>query len=731
MKPTVASTAPNMDPVRTCRSCGVAVGKDAPFGHCPRCLLELGFVDAVALEPQRKSPAGRLQFGDYELLEQIGRGGMGVVYKARQVSLNRTVALKMVLDSHLASPVVLRRFLIEAEAAAKLEHPNIVPIYDISEVEGHHFFSMRLIDGESLERKIALGEWDVPKRGKTRFAGRDKTQEKIATLIATVARAVHYAHERGVLHRDLKPSNILMDKEGKPHLTDFGLAKIADQTVALTPATTVLGTPGYMAPEQALGAVSQAGGDIYSLGAIFYELLTGKPPFDGPTAMEILRRTKEEEAVNPRRKNGAIDDDLVTICLKCLEKDPAQRYVSAQTLADDLERWLRRESIHARRTSLVRRTSRWMQRNPVGSALIGTLCVSLVGALVLLDKLRQANEVGARGQSAALVELQMEQFWGSDQQMGKVPSEKLAFITGRRIRANGNSIRKPPYTMGFLVEADPAVRVQKFAPIIGQIEEELERRLGEAVRLDLCIYKRNEDAVNDLALGKLDFLRIGGVSYLEAKALDAGIVPIATQAPAKKAIIFARTNLGIQNIAGIKGRSFAFGETYATISFWAKYHLTTNGITASELRHYEVLDAVSVFEQRVRLGQFANPALARLNSHVEVVRAVLENRFDAGVASEGQLRDALFYKSVTPLMTFQSTSLFWLAGSHLRPEVVREMQRALIGFPDRNLLQAFGGTDTSFAAVPQEEIRALEGAINVVGKAFPDTSDRKAEGDNP
>ncbi len=713
--------------MRNCRSCGVAVGKDAPFGHCPRCLLELGFVNAQAPEPQRESPAGRLQFGDYELIEQVGRGGMGVVYKARQVSLNRIVALKMVLDSHLASPVVLRRFLIEAEAAAKLDHPNIVPIYEIADLEGQHFFSMRLIEGESLEKKIALGEYELPKRSKTSFAGRDKAQEKIGTLIATVARAVQYAHDRGVLHRDLKPSNILIDKQGQPHLTDFGLAKIADNTVALTPATTVLGTPGYIAPEQALGAVSQASGDVYSLGALFYELLTGRPPFEGPTAMEILRRTKEEEPVNPRRKNGAIEDDLVTICLKCLEKDPAQRYVSAEALAEDLERWLRRESIHARRTSVLRRTSRWVQRNPVGSVLIMTLCISLVGALVLLDKLKQANEFGARGQSAAVMGLEMDQFWGSDKPMERLPSERLSVMTGRHIRTSGNSIRKAPYTMGFLVEAEPSVRVQKFAPIIGLVEEELGRRLAEPVRLDLCIYKRNHEAVNDLVRGKLDFLRIGGVSYLQAKALDRGIVPIATQTPAKRAIIFASTNLPIKGIADIKGRSFAFGESHETISFWAKYYLTTNGITASELRRCEELDVVAAFEKGLRSGEPLPPRLTRLNSHAEVVRAVLENRFDAGVASEGLLREALFYKSVTPLMTFQSTSLFWLAGSHVRPEMVREMRRALIDFPDRNLLQAFGGADTAFTKVPREEIRAIEGAINVVGKAYPNAGSLKVE----
>jgi len=226
--------------------------------------------------------------------------------------------------------------------------------------------------------------------------------------------------------------------------------------------------------------------------------------------------------------------------------------------------------------------------------------------------------------------------------------------------------------------------------------------------------------VNDLVGGKLDFLRIGGVSYLQAKALEPGVVPIATQAPAKRAIIFASTNSGIKSLAGLKGGSFAFGESYATISFWAKYYLATNGITAADLKRYELLDAVGLFEQGVRAGSISSPSLASLNSHVEVVKGVLEDRFDGGVASEGNLREALFNKRVTPLMEFRSTSLFWLARNGLPERVVKEVQRALLNFPDHSALQAFGGTGTIFGPVPYEEIEAIQGATRVVAESFPE-----------
>lgn len=297
-------------------------------------------------------------FGDYELLGEIARGGMGVVYRARHVRLRRVVALKMILAGRLASPVEVRRFRSEAEAAARLDHPNIVPIYEVGEHDGRHYFTMKLIDAGGPP------------------AADDGT---VAGRIATVARAVHHAHQRGVLHRDLKPSNILIDVHGQPHVTDFGLAKLADAGTAVTQTGSVIGTPCYMAPEQARGdPVMTVAADVYGLGAVLYEGLTGRPPFRGSTALETVRRVQEEAVVRPRHHRPGLARDLETICLKCLEKDPAKRYPSAAAVANDLDRWRAGEPIAARLTSTIERAAKWVRRRPAVAAL---LLVSLVAAV--------------------------------------------------------------------------------------------------------------------------------------------------------------------------------------------------------------------------------------------------------------------------------------------------------------------------------------------------------------
>jgi WD40 repeat protein/predicted Ser/Thr protein kinase len=323
--------------------------------------------DAVAASCQLAGPAGNelprvRYFGDYALLEVIARGGMGVVYKARQLTLNRLVALKMILKGELATPRDVARFRAEAEAAANLDHPHIVPIYEVGEHDGQQYYAMRFIEGTSLTRR---------EKG-------DARQE--AGLTATVARAVHYAHQHGILHRDLKPSNILVDPAGVPYVTDFGLAKRVDADRSLTEPGALVGTPRYMAPEQAAGRKDlTVAADVYSLGVVLYERLTGQTPFDGPTVPEILRRVQEAEPPRPSSITPGLNRDLETICLKCLEKDAAKRYGSAEALADDLERWLRREPILARPVGEVERLWRWCRRNPV----VAGLAVSLMLALML------------------------------------------------------------------------------------------------------------------------------------------------------------------------------------------------------------------------------------------------------------------------------------------------------------------------------------------------------------
>ena len=322
--------------------------------------------DRVAAEAV---PRGARRFGDYELVRELGMGGMGVVYEARQVSLNRLVALKMIKDSEFASGDDRLRFQNEARVVAILDHPNIVPILDVGEFEGQHCFSMKLIAGSSLSRRLDAYAADP---GAT------------AALVIAVAEAVHYAHQRGILHRDLKPANILVDEEGRPHVTDFGLAKRIGDDCELTRTGSVLGTPSYMAPEQALGkgGSTTTATDVYGLGTIIYALLANRPPFVGDTPFQTIERLRDRAPDPPSQYNPGVPRDLEVICLKCLEKDPKWRYASAQALADDLRHWQAGEPIAARSVGAPTRAWMWCKRNPRLAGLVTGLVVALAGGFV-------------------------------------------------------------------------------------------------------------------------------------------------------------------------------------------------------------------------------------------------------------------------------------------------------------------------------------------------------------
>jgi serine/threonine-protein kinase len=302
----------------------------------------------------------------YRILGELGRGGMGVVYKARQRGLNRLVALKMVLAGAHASAHQLSRFHIEAEAVARLQHPNIVQIYEVSEQDGLPFFSLEFVDGGPLDRKLG---------------GKPQPPREAAQLCATLARAMHFAHEHGILHRDLKPANVLMTEDGIPKITDFGLAKrLEEDDSSQTKSGTILGTPSYMAPEQALGNIRELSprSDIYSLGAMLYEFITGKPPFQGPTPMDTVIKVTREEVIAPSRLQPSVPPDLETICVKCLQKEPANRYASCFELADDLNRFIIGEPILARPVGSIERAVRWCKRNPKWAGMWGTIAALLV-----------------------------------------------------------------------------------------------------------------------------------------------------------------------------------------------------------------------------------------------------------------------------------------------------------------------------------------------------------------
>jgi serine/threonine protein kinase/TolB-like protein/Tfp pilus assembly protein PilF len=413
---------------QVCGKCGNTIFETAPQGLCSVCLFgtglsiltesladplakDFGVDDSSAAASAKADDADSTEVAelfnasdDYELLEEIGRGGQGVVYRARQKSLNRTVALKIIGLGPGTTKTHLKRFRFEAEAAARLNHPFVVPIHEIGQRNGRCYFSMGLVEGGRLDQ-IAKREPMSPRQA--------------AEVIAKLARTVHYAHEHGIVHRDIKPGNILLDAKSEPHLTDFGVARLLETENDATRTIEVLGTPSYMAPEQAQGNPPQGAAvsspprwaaelttaiDVYGLGAVLYHLLTGQPPFAGGTSYETIRLLLETEPRQPRLLNAKVDRDLSTICLKCLEKDSKRRYASALALAEDLERWLKHEPIHARRTGILSHGKKWVRRNPSIAALVALSLTLGVGLGVMVWK----SELIGRSRTTGIAVLPFE-----------------------------------------------------------------------------------------------------------------------------------------------------------------------------------------------------------------------------------------------------------------------------------------------------------------------------------
>lgn len=371
-----------IEPLR-CPRCGRVLAADRSQGLCLPCLAGVAFGAELSASPGLPVSLGTLRyFGDYELIEEIARGGMGVVYRARQKNLGREVAIKLLLHGALASGQDVERFRAEAAAAASLKHRGIVSIHEVGECEGQHYFSMDLIAGRDLA--VITRDGPLPAR-------------QAAEVVAQVADAVQHAHDHGVLHRDLKPSNILLDAEDEPHVTDFGLARRFEDAASLTQTGSLLGTPGYMAPEQAAGQNSRidARSDVYGLGAVLYHVLTGRAPFTGESATDILRQVVEQEPITPALLNPGIPRDLETICLKCLSKEPGRRYSDAKAVAEDLGRFLRHEPILARPVGSLGRLARWARRKPVVASLAAAILLLLlagaIGSILFVQRIEQAR----------------------------------------------------------------------------------------------------------------------------------------------------------------------------------------------------------------------------------------------------------------------------------------------------------------------------------------------------
>lgn len=705
-----------MATTKTCRTCGTEISANAPFGHCPKCLLDLGFGPLpgeldVTVESE---PVAAQHFGDYELIDQIGRGGMGIVYRARQIALNRPVALKMISAGEFATPMLIQRFRREAEAAANLHHPNIVPIHEIGELKGQYFYSMQLIDGAGLDKHIGPRGFTIDSTAEDARVSTRARQEKIARILCKVAHAVDYAHQRGVLHRDLKPSNVILDRGGEPHLTDFGVAKVISHDASnLTASGAIMGTPSYMAPEQAAGDSKHitVAADIYSLGAVLYAMLTGSPPFRAETPVATLRQVVEQEPKHPSTLVEGIDSDLATIAMKSLEKEPSRRYPSAAELADDLERWLRREPIQARSINNAERFWRWCRRNPKlatlsSAVLLLLVAVATLSTLVAIHIAAKSKDIEAEAKREAVRNQYLQQMligelgrlWEANAiDSYTVESGMMRALAGKEtIRP---SLGQPLHlTFGTYFYKHPTNLLATLAPALMALEDGLTAQLGKTVSVDLRIFNRYQPAIDALASNEVHVGRIGPSSYIQLldKGASVSLLAVQDSTNAVTLAIFARkgsdvarrydanTNTALKEL--LKDQSFAFGDTNSTTGYYlVKWFLASQGIHAADLGRQE--------------NQFAQEA---------VLEAVSKGRFELGAANRNIV---VKNPELVVLATYslnEDVGRCWVGTRALDAATASEVQKWLLGLRDPDVLESLSSSEGKVTGFKSMTDRALD-----------------------
>lgn len=725
-----------MSEPKKCLRCGSEIPPEVSYQQCPKCLLMLAATcgeeeDAVSPERLDVSQATdwKRALPDYELKERLGSGGMGIVYRARQRSTNREVALKVIRFEETASPATIARFRQEAEAASRLDHPNIVAVYAIGEHEGNPYLVLQFIEGVSLARALretaSQATWEDMVRRRFPFT----------RVLALVARAVHYAHQHGLLHRDIKPSNILLDARGIPHLSDFGLAKFLDQRVSLTRTAELIGTPAYMAPEQAAGSPVTAASDVYSLGAMLYEILTGRPPFESEKPVEVLRQILEDDPKPPHRLNPLVDRALETICLKCLDKSPSQRYPSAVELASDLERWERNEPIQARPPGWLLRLERWVIRNPTLATLITGLLVGLGLTLSLLAKARDEQTRKSIALSILRTETarQLQEIWASPSASCLIKSETLCAMSGREPALL--STPGPRYCIGFVAEGNPLDRALRSAPLIEHLERRLSEVAAAGIRIDLRLYKDHGQATADLVSNRVDVLQLNALRYLDAKSRAPGLRPVASVIPrtlsnsltAEPMVLFARRDEAIRTLSDLRGRSLLLGPEGSTMNFWAAVLLMEAGIRVGDLSSLRCVDSeVALFwGQPAPLGSpHLVPTLGNPYSDMTPIEAVLEGDYDAGLVKQRRFDQVALRERLVGLASFQDTPPLWVAAAEMSLPTLRCLQEALTmtTLDDPEALQAFPGNPRGFRICNEADFAPLQkqaGLVSSFGEESP------------